>query len=222
MSQIPSQACILFDAMAVVQELVVFKSVIKNGNDLAKLFVQAIDKKSQRYMCTYVVFGDYSVQSSLKDATRKLRSKGKSKQQPCYKVEDATPITDFGTFLSSTKTKDQLTLYLSEKVTEHSKSPVTSVTHQDVRSNQQPSDIVNLQSTQEEADTLLILYAAEVHNSGLNVHIYSSETNVMVLALSTQSYLGPEASLIMGTGEKRHLVRLEPSTMRSGEAKSQH
>ena len=70
-------------------------------------FVQAIDRKSQGYMCTYVVFDDYSIQSSLKDATRKLRTKGKSKQQPCYKVEDATPITVFGT-LFSTKTKVQL------------------------------------------------------------------------------------------------------------------
>ena len=75
MSQIPSQTCILFDAMAVVQELVVFESVINNCNDLAKLFVQAIDKKSQRYMCTYVVFDDYSVQSSLKDATRNYTQK---------------------------------------------------------------------------------------------------------------------------------------------------
>ena len=210
MPNVPPQTCILFDAMAVVQELVVFKSVIKNCNDLAKQFVKAIDRKSHGYICTYVIFDDYSVESSLKDATRKLRTKGKSKQQPCYKVDDVTPINDFGMFLSSTKTKDQLTLYLSKKVTEHSSYPVTSVTHQGVRSNRQPSDIVEIENTQAEADTLLILYAAEIHRSGLSVHIYSSDTDVLVLAVSTQLYLGSESALIMGTGENHHFVKLQP------------
>ena len=168
---------------------------------------------------SYVVFDNYSALSSLKDATRKLRTKGKSKQQPCYKVEDATPIKDFATFLSSTKTKDQLTLYLAQKVTEPSNSPVTSVTPLGVVSNQHATDFVELQSTQEEADTLLKLYAAEVHKSGLDIHIYSSDTDVLVLAVSTQQCLGSEATLIMGRGDKCHLVKLQPIYNALGKSK---
>ena len=104
-------------------------------------------------------------------------------------------------------------------MTEHSNSPVTSVTRLGVVSNQQATDFVELQSTQEEADTLLILYAAEVHKSGLNIHIYSSDTDVLVLAVSTQQYLGSEATLIMGTGDKCHLVKLQPIYNALGKSK---
>ena len=75
---IPAKTCIICDAMAVVNELVVFKSVIKTCKDLCKEFVQAIERKARGYKCLYVVFDDYSVQSSLKDATRKRRTGGKA------------------------------------------------------------------------------------------------------------------------------------------------
>ena len=42
---------------------------------------------------------------------------------------------------------------------------------------------MSIQSTQEEADTLLILYAVTVSCQGNTVHIYSCDTDVLVLAL---------------------------------------
>ena len=38
-------------------------------------------------------------------------------------------------------------------------------------------------STQEEADTLIMLHAAEISKAGKNVHIITQDTDVMVLAL---------------------------------------
>ena len=48
--------------------------------------------------------------------------------------------------------------------------------------NQQPQHIVDLNISQEEANTLLTLYAANLHSNGYNIPIYSSDTDAMVLA----------------------------------------
>ena len=63
------------------------------------------------------------------------------------------------------------------------KIPVVTVICLHVKSNMnnvQPSTGV---STQEEADTLIILHAAKISKAGKNVHIMTQGTNVMVLAL---------------------------------------
>jgi hypothetical protein len=96
---IPTDTCIIFDGMAVVQEQVVFKDAIKNCEDLANHVVHAINRKSHGYASTYVVFDNYSVVSSLKDSTRKRHTKGKSSYVPDYKVDDNTHVKDFSTFL---------------------------------------------------------------------------------------------------------------------------
>ena len=101
--------CIVCDGMAVVNEQVVFKGAISNCD-------------------SYVVFDNYDVASSLKETTRNQRTKGKCNQFRDYKVEDKTCIKDFGVFLSSTGTKDLLTLYLADKLTRTSSSPVTAIT----------------------------------------------------------------------------------------------
>ena len=73
------------------------QDAIKNCKDLADhvVCVCALQRKSYSYTGAYVVSDDYSVESSLKDHT-------------CIK--------DFNNFLSSTRTKDRLTLYLAEKL----------------------------------------------------------------------------------------------------------
>ena len=60
----------------------------------------------------------------------------KSSYKPDYKIEDSTCIKDFTTFLSSSYTKDLLTLYLAEKVVARCKVPVITVTCKGVLSNQ--------------------------------------------------------------------------------------
>lgn len=102
-----------------------------------------------------------------------------------------------------------MTLYLAQKVVENCKSQVTTVTHLGVSINQSPADIMNLNSSQEEADTLLILYAAEIHKSGFHVHIYASDTDVLVCAVSELPQLGSEATVIMGTSTNRRHVKLQ-------------
>jgi len=47
--------------------------------------------------------------------------------------------------------------------------------------------MVSISSMQEEADTLLILYAVAVSRQGNSVHVYSGDTDVLVLALQILS-----------------------------------
>ena len=101
-------------------------------------------------------------------------------------------INDFNTFLSSATTKDLLAMYLAKQLVQNSEFPIVAVTRNGVSSSNAGNVVLNLNSNHEEADTLLILYAAEVFKLGANIHIYSQDTDVLVLALSTQPGLGSE------------------------------
>ena len=65
-------------------------------------------------------------------------------------------------------------------------------------------------STQEEADTLMIHHAVEDASNGMNVHIYSQDTDVLLLALRRTPLLGDCSAAIMGTSERRRKVFLQP------------
>ena len=111
---VPEHTCLLPDAMEVVNQQAAFKGNINNCKDLANHLVCATGSKTHEYVCSYVVFDNYNVRSSLNDSTRKRRTGGKSSYVVNYKIDDDTKIRDFATFLSSTNTKDLLTLYLAE------------------------------------------------------------------------------------------------------------
>ena len=74
--------------------------------------------------------------------------------------------------------------------------------------------IDHLQSNQEEADTLLILHANEAFAPGsrlASVHIVSPDTDVFVLALQKLHLMGNNVPMLVGTGSKRRLVKLQPT-----------
>ena len=59
-------------------------------------------------------------------------------------------------------------------------------------------------STHEEADTLMIHHAVEVASNVMNVHIYSQDTDVLLLALRRTPLLGDCSAVIMGISEIRN------------------
>ena len=76
------------------------------------------------------------------------------------------------------------------------KISVVTVTRLHVKSNMndiQPSTGV---STQEEADTLIMLLAAEISKAGKNVYIMTQDTDVMVLALQRLTVLGLQTTML--------------------------
>ena len=202
-----SLTSIIIDGTAVVQEMVVYKSQIKTCRDLLDCFVRRIDSKSVGYIDAYVVFDNYSINDSLKDRTRERRTAGKTQDKE-YKVDDTTRIKDFKSFLSTKETKANLVLYLAQKAVQLCKVPITTHTEKGVFSSQ--PNMVNIPSTQEEADTLLFLYAVAVSRQGNTVHIYSCDTDVLVLALRRVPDLKPNSVIIMGTGDRRRQIKLNP------------
>ena len=200
---------ILFDAMAVVHEMAVFKEEIKTCRSLADYFAKAIDTKNKLYGNAYVTFDNYNVKS-LKENTRQRRTGGTASHAPEYKIDNDTRIRDFKKFLTSNKTKDLLTLYLAQHLIENCKCIVTTVTRLGVHTNDQSLNIIPLHSEQVEADTMLIFYAAEVHKIGQSIHIYSPDTDVLGLALSSMPAQGDDAGIIMGTATNRRPIKIYP------------
>ena len=56
----------------------------------------------------------------------------------------------------------------------------------------------------------MILHACEAAKAGCTVHIYSLDTDVLVLALKRVPQLGKNVAMVMGTGDRRRLIMLEP------------
>jgi hypothetical protein len=200
--------CLVIDGMAVLNELMAVKN-FKNCKDLGTSYVKLIESKARGYGQVRVIFDNYSNVSSLKEGTRERR-RGKSKRTRSYIVEDSTSITDKVTFLASNDTKDSLTLYLAQQlINESTAENLVTVTRRNVMTNSE-SHVSTGVSTQEEADTLMILHAVEVAGKGLDVHIYSQDTDVLLLALRRVPKLGTKPAVIMGTREHRRKVMLKP------------
>jgi len=167
--------------MAVLHELMAVKN-FKDCKDLGVSYVKLIDPKARGYDQVRVIFDNYTKVSSLKERTRQLR-RGDIKGTRSYIVDSSTRIRDKRTFLTSTDTKDSLTLYLAEQLIGTSTSAkLMTATRQSVTTNFECLTTTGV-SPQEEADTLMILHAAEVARSGFVVHIYSQDTDVLLLAL---------------------------------------
>jgi len=131
------------------------------------------------------------------------------KEVRSFKVEDSTQIKDKATFLASNATKDCLTLYLAQQLIDNSTMNIMTVTRKSMMVNYDCNVATNV-STQEEADTLMILHAVEIAASGDTLHIYTQDTDVLLLALRRVPKLGRNAALIMGTGDRRRTVLLQP------------
>jgi len=198
---------LLIDGMALMQELVVSKGVIKCCRDLADCFVRNVDSKARDYTDTYLLFDNYTVHNSMKDRTRNIRTSGRA-QDKGYKVEDSTPIKDFKAFLGTMEIKANLVIYLAQKALEMCRLPITTHTHKGVMSS--VDNMLSITSTHEEADTLLILYAVAVSHLGNIPYIYSCDTDVLVLALRRVPDLHTESVIIMGSGDRRRKIKLRP------------
>ena len=81
-------------------------------------------------------------------------------------------------------------------------------------------EIMTSVSTHEEADTRMIHHAVQVASNGMIVHIYSQDTDVLLLALYRTQFLGDHSAVIMGTSDRRRKVFLQPIYDKLGPAKS--
>jgi len=126
-------------------------------------------------------------------------------------------------FLSSAKTKDELTVYLSEKTLLHFKDKpkvfiVTS--RQEVLSNS--VDFKHLCSSQEEADTRIILHSLDVSRRGATeLYIQSPDTDVFVFAIHRYHELCRNTYFVTGVGNLKRVIPFGPIVNALGTAKTE-
>lgn len=129
-----------------------------------------------------------------------------------YKICDTTNITNITMkkFLSHIRTKDELTVYLSQKMIAHAKTvnmkcvvawrSAVSATH---------CSMDYLCSTQEEADTKIILHSINAKDRGATkLFIFSQDTDVLVLALRRYERLPEESYFVPNASEQVSLKDL--------------
>ena len=151
-------------------------------------FTKTIESGSKKYEGCHVIFDNYGRENFIKDIIRHRKLGVQQSSVIAYIVDDTTPIHDSKLFLANNETKDSLTFYLENKVLQL-KIPVFTVTCLHVKSNMnnvQPSTGV---STQDEADTLIMLHAAEISKAGKNVHIMTKTQMLWSLLFKDSQFL---------------------------------
>ena len=159
---------------------------------------------------------------SLKTATRVSRQ---GKEAPIYyKITDVTLIakTPMKRLLSHVKTKSELTQYLARKVSqigrENRKHVVVAWgSHREATHR----SMIHLESTQEKADTKLLLHAVDATCSGaICIEIVSPDTDVFVLALRRYPQLCQDTAFVTGKGERCRKIKLGPIVNALGPART--
>ncbi|MES9882593.1 MAG: hypothetical protein ABW185_17120, partial [Sedimenticola sp.] len=197
---------IVIDAMAVVHGLSTIP--VKTCGQFANEFVKKSHTMITGYGEAHVIFDHYDINKSLKANTRNRRNKGE--QERVHVCKDATPIgSSFGKFISNTKTKHNLTIFLAEKLLDSCRDQTTPVsTSTGTKSNN--LDVDHLSTSQEEADTILVLHGLDAAKRGLDVDIVSPDTDVFILASSRLPMLEKNPRIITGIGTKKQKIQLKP------------
>ncbi len=220
MEPLPQMKVAVVDAMAELQ-CIDKPEDIKNISQLAEHFNKRITKKFQSSDEVRLIFDRYDLPSSLKTATRVRRQAGKD--PVFYRITDSTHIAKvpMRRLLSHTETKKELTSYLGKKFFDHAKKTEMRVvvaygnecqgTHEDV---------AHLQSTQEEADTKIVLHALDAASNGATqLLIYSPDTDVLVLCLRRCPELCVKTSFVTGTGQNWREIDLGAISSALGSSK---
>lgn len=179
--------------------------------DFSAYFCHWMEDKFKSYDEVHLVFDSY-ITGSLKTATREFRQQ---KSEPVqYKITPSTVISKvtMTQLLAHDKTKDDLTDFLAQEFVVFGTKKVKKfvVSWQD-KASASHMDVSRLANTQEEADTKIILHAVHLAERGAKtLHIFSPDTDVMVLAIRRFPLLPSDSGLFLGLGLNRHYVSLQP------------
>ena len=203
--------CLVLDGMGFVREI--GKPVwVKTCADLALHFCNQLISIGSQYREVHVIFDRYDIPSSLKQATHDRRTGHPGKVR--YLANDKTTLANITLkkFLSHSSTKDSLTKYLAQKIADATRDiPRTFiVSYSDrVLSNDPRVDTETLCSTQEEADTKIILHSINAAQRMSSLDVRSNDTDVLVLLTRRFPMLPERTSMIIknGTSKKRISIK---------------
>ena len=199
----------LVDGMAEVQALSK-PDCIKSCSQLDDFFCSHIQTKYRPMDEVRIIFDRYDVPQSLKQATRSRRQ---GTQVPvAYHINDATNIAKVSMkqLLSHSQTKMELTGYLGQKILEHaSKEGHCAVVAWGTQCKSTFTDKSYMNSDQEEADTKLILHAADATACGATwIDICSPDTDVFILAIRRYPELCINSNFVTGTSKNQRTIQL--------------
>ena len=200
------ESIVIIDAMVIVQKIAPKPSWVKTAEDISKIFLDQVDFASRKASEIHLVFGTYK-DGSLKQNTRTIRKGG---QKPInFRIEDKTNIQKISMtkFLSSERTKQSLTEYLTKKAIDHfEKKPSLKFL---VSANGEAVGNIDCyrSNNHEEGDTLLVwhaILAVSLHEPDDEMYIHSPDTDVLVILVSFADRLLKKTMLSMSP-RKKHL-----------------
>ena len=215
------------DRILIIDGMAIVNSITKHDNmktcaDFAESFLSIICYMTQEYDEVRVVFDRY-ISPSLKSQTRSKRAQRKTTY---YHVKDNTLIKNISLkeFLSDSRTKEELTEYLANKVVCHSRSPSNRLKRCMVTSGTTTQGNIPIPTCleshdQEEADTIMILHASTVHKDA-QVVVFSPDTDVLLLLVSHFPDLPKSTSFFTGKGRQRRLISIEDIHLKLGPKRS--
>lgn len=189
----------IIDGMALVQELGKPKDAHTFG-DLADVYKGCVLSNFSTTCSRVDVVFDTYLEDSVKAGTRKRRTGETKGIRRSIQGRDVPLPTQWKSFICVLSNKKDLARFLKEQLSESStKLPegyelvvAYGSDEGNVCTNTQ-RDVSHLESTQEEADTRLLLHAADVQESGFHRTVISSpDTDVLVLLVHFCHVLTPE------------------------------
>ena len=182
----------------------ILEKQIQTCEHLANSFLESIEKKYQLYHEVHLVFDRYDVPMSLKTATRDIRTSKVGSLPVAYKIDQRTNIghISMAKLLAHTQTKHELTVFLSKKFIEQSMfKERQSVAAYSNTVKATKFSVDDLASSQEEADTKLILHACHAaRRKATTIDIFSPDTDVFILAIHHYKNLCANTNFITGKG----------------------
>ena len=201
----------IVDGMAELQSLDK-PTWITTCSQLANHYINQLLQKCSESEEIHVVFDRYDVELSLKSATRVRRQGG---QDPVYyRVTDSTHLgkVPMKKLLSRNKTNMELTEYLARKALDHAEiigkglGAAWATACEATQKN-----VTHLPTTQEEADTKIVLHAVDAAaHRATEINIHSPDTGVFIPSLRRNPRLCYETTFITRTGQRHRVIKLQP------------
>ena len=128
-----------------------------------------------------------------------------------FKIADNTNITNISmrTFLSHSKTKDELTVYLADKTIAFAQKMKRNlvVSWRNEAKASDGTDVTALKSTHEEADTKIILHCLYASRHGAtSLHIFSPDTDVFILSIWWSKMFPADTRFVTGVGTNKRMI----------------
>ncbi|KAG1649565.1 Mpv17-like protein 2 [Nymphon striatum] len=211
-----AKTCLLIDGAALIQAIGK-PAKAQTFEDLSVEFCNSVQRFRPVYSRVDLLFDRYQ-DLSIKSGTRSKRSEA-GKVKPIRRVissKDVKLPSNFKSFLSLSENKADLTAFLSEAMVEMAEEKLNP-THELVVaggfedllkvwiSTDRSTD--HLSSNHEEADTRLILHAADASQQGYERGVLQCrDTDVLVLAVAHRDSLPSETWFSMGLKAKRPFI----------------